>query len=55
MLYYESIEAPTLELLISLLQINTFKDLRLVGGTALALQIGHRKSVDMYLKNYGKG
>ena len=24
-----------------------FKDLRLVGGTALALQIGHRMSVDL--------
>ena len=49
MLYYESIEAPTLELLISLSQINIFKDLRLVGGTSLALQIGHRKSVDLDL------
>jgi hypothetical protein len=27
--------------------IDTFKDLRLVGGTSLALQIGHRVSVDL--------
>jgi predicted nucleotidyltransferase component of viral defense system len=26
-----------------------FKDLRLVGGTALALQLGHRKSIDLDL------
>jgi len=25
-----------------------FKNMRLVGGTALALQIGHRKSIDLY-------
>ena len=27
--------------------MEAFSDLRLVGGTALALQIGHRKSIDL--------
>ena len=49
MLYYESIDPPTLEVLKSLLQIPEFNGLRLVGGTSLALQIGHRKSVDIDL------
>ena len=49
MLYYETIDRPTLELLKKLQSIELFKDLRLVGGTSLALQIGHRKSVDLDL------
>jgi len=47
MLYYHSIDTKTLELLKEIRNIDLFKDLRLVGGTALALQIGHRKSVDL--------
>jgi len=31
------------------MSINEFNGLRLVGGTALALQIGHRKSIDLDL------
>ena len=49
MLYYETIDRTTLELLKQLQSIELFKDLRLVGGTSLALQIGHRKSVDLDL------
>lgn len=49
MLYYETIDRSTLELLKQLQSIELFKDLRLVGGTSLALQIGHRKSVDLDL------
>ena len=49
MLHYETIDAGTLELLKNLLSINLFQQLRLVGGTSLALQIGHRKSIDLDL------
>jgi hypothetical protein len=49
MLYYKTIDTKTLELLKKLQKISIFKNLRLVGGTALALQIGHRKSVDIDL------
>jgi len=34
------------------MQIDAFSDLRMVGGTALALQIGHRDSIDIDL--FGK-
>lgn len=49
MLHYETVGAQTLELLKSLLNAEAFKELRLVGGTALAMQIGHRKSIDLDL------
>lgn len=49
MLQYKTIDPATLELLKHLLQKEIFKDLRLVGGTALALQYGHRKSIDIDL------
>ncbi len=52
MLYYEAISPQALELLKQLLQLNFAADLRLAGGTALALQIGHRKSIDIDL--FGK-
>ena len=41
MLSYETVEPRTLELLKSLMQEPAFNDMRLVGGTALALQYGH--------------
>ncbi|MCQ2130978.1 MAG: nucleotidyl transferase AbiEii/AbiGii toxin family protein [Bacteroidales bacterium] len=47
MLHYETIHPDTLELLKKIQSLEMFKDARLVGGTALALQIGHRKSVDL--------
>ncbi|MBO4601871.1 MAG: nucleotidyl transferase AbiEii/AbiGii toxin family protein [Salinivirgaceae bacterium] len=49
MLHYETIDARTLDLLKRLLAIPEFHNLRLVGGTALALQLGHRISVDLDL------
>ncbi|MEI7899326.1 MAG: nucleotidyl transferase AbiEii/AbiGii toxin family protein [bacterium] len=47
MLCLETIEPDTLELLSALQRDPVFADTRLVGGTALALQLGHRKSVDL--------
>ena len=47
MLHYETIDSSTLELLKELQSIPILKESRLVGGTALALQIGHRKSIDL--------
>ncbi len=38
MLYYKTIDSPTLELLMYILKIPEFKNLRLVGGTALAFR-----------------
>ncbi len=49
MLFFETIDSATLDLLIKLQGCTVFSDLRLVGGTALALQIGHRKSIDIDL------
>jgi hypothetical protein len=49
MLHFEVIDGPTLGLLRKLLTIPIFRSLRLVGGTSLALQIGHRKSIDLDL------
>ncbi len=47
MLYYSTIDPATLELLKQIQLMDEFSKLRLVGGTALALQIGHRKSIDL--------
>ena len=47
MLSYDTIEFHTLELLKSLMQEPAFSAMRLVGGTALALQYGHRQSIDL--------
>ncbi len=49
MLYSSAVDPATLALLRELMPLDVFKDLRLVGGTALALQIGHRNSVDLDL------
>lgn len=49
MLQKETIEDNTLELLKKLQREETLSTTRLVGGTALALQIGHRISVDLDL------
>jgi len=48
MLQLSTIDTSTLELLKKLMCFDEFKNMRLVGGTALALQIGHRKSIDLY-------
>ena len=51
MLSYRTIEPNTLELLNKLSQLSILSDMRLVGGTSLSLQYGHRKSVDLdYLR-----
>ncbi len=36
-----------MELLVSIQKLSFFKNVRLVGGTALALQLGHRVSIDL--------
>ncbi|MBQ3709147.1 MAG: nucleotidyl transferase AbiEii/AbiGii toxin family protein [Bacteroidales bacterium] len=48
-LYYETVSTPLLSILRRLMSSGVFKDFRLVGGTALALQRGHRRSVDIDL------
>ena len=49
MLYTETIDSITLAILKRLMSETFLNDFVLVGGTALALQIGHRKSVDLDL------
>lgn len=52
MLYKETVFESTLDLLREIQRIPDLADLRLVGGTALSLQLGHRASVDIDL--FGK-
>lgn len=47
MLSYKTVNSNTLELLKKLMSENLFHEMRLVGGTALALQYGHRNSIDL--------
>jgi len=47
MLHYNTVDQRTLELIKEIQSLQGFQNLRLVGGTALALQIGHRISVDI--------
>ena len=47
MLSFQTVQPDTLELLKSLMRLPILRDMRLVGGTALALQYGHRRSVDL--------
>ena len=47
MLYYKTIDSKTLGLLKEIQKIKIFENLLLVGGTSLALQIGHRVSIDL--------
>lgn len=49
MLYKETVEPGTLELIEKLQADSILEDFYLVGGTALALQIGHRTSIDIDL------
>ena len=48
-LHYDTVSTPLLSILRRLMSSEVFKDFRLVGGTALALQRGHRRSVDIDL------
>ena len=47
MLSYETVNEHTLELLRQLSSVPEFSAMRLVGGTSLALQYGHRSSIDL--------
>lgn len=49
MLYKQAVQPSLINCLESLMQLNELKDFRLVGGTALALRLGHRKSIDIDL------
>jgi hypothetical protein len=52
MFHYKTVDLSTLELLKRLQSLDELKGLRLAGGTSLALQYGHRKSIDLDL--FGK-
>ena len=47
MLHHQTIHPDTLELLRKLSLLPELSQMRLVGGTALALQYGHRQSIDL--------
>ena len=49
MLYYNTVNDLVKNSLISLMNAPIFENFRLVGGTALSLQIGHRESIDIDL------
>jgi len=49
MLHTKTVEPSTLDLLKRLQRLPKLSNIRLVGGTALALHLGHRKSVDLDL------
>jgi len=52
MLYKETVDETTLELLKKLMTDDSLKEFILVGGTALALQLGHRVSIDIDLFSF---
>jgi hypothetical protein len=49
MLYYNTVNDLLKNTLITLMESSVFESFRLVGGTALSLQLGHRLSVDIDL------
>ena len=49
MLHRQTVSPELLELLTAVSSVPEFSELRLVGGTSLALQIGHRNSTDIDL------
>lgn len=49
MLHFETVDSRTFSILEELMQLPALKNFALVGGTALSLQYGHRKSVDLDL------
>lgn len=49
MLFKQTVEPSTFSLLEKLVDLPSLKEFYLVGGTALALQIGHRNSIDLDL------
>jgi hypothetical protein len=48
-LYYNTVSPLLLSTLQDLMKTSVFDDFRLVGGTSLSLQLGHRQSVDIDL------
>lgn len=52
MLQTQTVSSELLELLNKIMKLSQFDDFLLVGGTSLALQIGHRNSIDIDL--FGK-
>jgi hypothetical protein len=52
MFHYKTVDLSTLDLLKRLQSLDELRSLRLAGGTSLALQYGHRKSIDLDL--FGK-
>jgi len=49
MLHYNTVNQLLKSSLLKLMKTDVFNDFRLVGGTALSLQIGHRESIDIDL------
>lgn len=49
MLHTQTVEKGSLALIQKLMTDDTFREFNLVGGTALALRIGHRRSIDIDL------
>ena len=47
MLQTQSVDPKLLELLRKIMNCDSFSDFNLAGGTSLALQKGHRKSIDI--------
>ena len=57
MLYYKTVNNLLKEGLLQLMVAKEFDNFRLVGGTSLSLQMGHRESIDIDLFSdveYGK-
>ena len=52
MLQTQTVSPELMELLEKIMKLKQFDDFLLVGGTSLALQIGHRNSIDIDL--FGK-
>ena len=48
-LFYNTVSPLLLSILQDLMKASVFEDFRLVGGTSLSLQLGHRLSVDIDL------
>src|ERR1035437_5047870 len=54
MLRTETVSAELLSVLNELMRMESLKKFRLVGGTALSLQLGHRKSIDIDLFSFNE-
>ena len=50
MLHFETVDEGTLVLLKKLQSLAILSEMRLVGGTSLALQIGHREAVSKQIE-----